>query len=167
MDERAEAGHGPQHASTDQEAEQDAYAAYGVELYRFLLQHTDDSALASALLVRAFLRVFVAGERAAAGRPVRARLFAAADAELRQCEYAGPASAATAEERKAAWIVQEALHRITEQERVVLTEACLRRRTLDEVAAESGVSVPELHGRISLGLGAIRHQLDKLSIGLP
>ncbi|MBM7805417.1 RNA polymerase sigma-70 factor (ECF subfamily) [Geodermatophilus bullaregiensis] len=159
-----------------------AYAAHGAELYRFALRQLGDGGAAQDVVQEVFLRawrasgsydpqlaslrtwlfaiarnVVVDEARRFAVRPWQQQLTDGADLEA-------PAAAAADEGLVDAWVVEEALRRISEEHRTVIVQTHLRGRPYAEVAAELGVPVGTLRSRVFYGLKALRLALDEMGV---
>jgi len=66
----------------------------------------------------------------------------------------------------AAWTVEEALRRLSEEHRVALVETYLRGGPYAEVAAEPGVPPGTLRSRVFYGMKALRLVLDEMGVQL-
>jgi RNA polymerase sigma-70 factor (ECF subfamily) len=161
---------------------QAAYAAHGAELYRFALRQLGDGGAAQDVVQEVFLRawrasgsfdphlaslrtwlfaiarnVVVDEARRFAVRPWQQRLTDGGDVE-------GPAAAAADEGLVDAWVVEEALRRISAEHRAAIVQTHLRGRPYAEVAAELGVPVGTLRSRVFYGLKALRLALDEMGV---
>ena len=62
------------------------------------------------------------------------------------------------------WVVEEALHRLTPEHRVVLVETYLKDRPYAEVAAELGLPVGTVRSRVFYALKALRLAMDEMGV---
>ncbi|MEX5721490.1 sigma-70 family RNA polymerase sigma factor [Geodermatophilus maliterrae] len=159
-----------------------AYAAHGPELYRFALRQLGDGGAAQDVVQEVFLRawrasgsydpqlaslrtwlfaiarnVVVDEARRFAVRPWQQQLTDGGDLEA-------PAAAAADEGLVDAWVVEEALRRISEEHRAAIVQTHLRGRPYAEVATELGVPVGTLRSRVFYGLKALRLALDEMGV---
>jgi RNA polymerase sigma-70 factor (ECF subfamily) len=161
---------------------QAAYAAHGAELYRFALRQLGDGGAAQDVVQEVFLRAWrasgsydpqLAGLRTwlfAIARNVvvdEARRFAVRPWQRQLTDDAdldAPAAAAADEGLVDAWVVEEALRRISEEHRAAIVQTHLRGRPYAEVAAELGVPVGTVRSRVFYGLKALRLALDEMGV---
>ncbi|CAN5903670.1 sigma-70 family RNA polymerase sigma factor [soil metagenome] len=177
-------------SSTDANPELDlraAYNAHGAELYRFAHRQLGDGGAAQDVVQESFLRAWRASAsfdpevaslrtwlfaitrnvvidqvRRVAIRPWQQRPDplppdqspAAADAERRGID----------EGVLDAWVVEEALRRITAEHRVAIVATHLHERPYDEVAAELDIPVGTLRSRVFYGLRALRLALEEMGV---
>ncbi|SNT03136.1 RNA polymerase sigma-70 factor, ECF subfamily [Geodermatophilus saharensis] len=159
-----------------------AYAAHGAELYRFALRQLGDGGAAQDVVQEVFLRawrasgsfdpqlaslrtwlfaiarnVVVDEARRFAVRPWQRHLTDGADVD-------GPAVAAADDGLVDAWVVEEALRRISAEHRTAIVQTHLRGRPYAEVAAELGVPVGTVRSRVFYGLKALRLALDEMGV---
>jgi len=159
-----------------------AYAAHGAELYRFALRQLGDGGAAQDVVQEVFLRawrasgsfdpqlaslrtwlfaiarnVVVDEARRFAVRPWQRHLTDGEDVD-------GPAVAAADEGLVDAWVVEEALRRISAEHRTAIVQTHLRGRPYAEVAAELGVPVGTVRSRVFYGLKALRLALDEMGV---
>ncbi|PWW23315.1 RNA polymerase sigma-70 factor (ECF subfamily) [Geodermatophilus normandii] len=157
-----------------------AYAAHGAELYRFALRQLGDGGAAQDVVQEVFLRAWRAsGSYDPQLASLRTWLFAIArnvvvdearrfavrpwQRELTD-EPATPAEAAADDRLVDAWVVEEALRRISAEHRTAIVQTHLRGRPYGEVAAELGVPVGTLRSRVFYGLKALRLALDEMGV---
>lgn len=161
-----------------------AYDAHGPELYRFALRQLGDQGAAQDVVQEVFLRAW---RSAASFDPelasLRVWLFAIArnvvideSRRARARPWQAPVDAARVEQAPAtvrfddasvdAWIVEEALARLTEPHRVALVHIYLLGRPHGEVAAEQGIPLGTLRSRVFYGLKALRLALDEMGVQL-
>jgi RNA polymerase sigma-70 factor (ECF subfamily) len=154
-----------------------AYLAHGGELYRFALRSLGDTGLAEEAVQETFLRAWRAAARFdeslgslrtwlfAIGRNVvidlsRARASrppVAADA------FDEPAAAGQAvEEAALAWLVEEALRRLSREHRDALVEVHYQGRTYEEAGRALSVPAGTVKSRVYYGLRALRLVLEEL-----
>jgi RNA polymerase sigma-70 factor, ECF subfamily len=157
-----------------------AYAAHGAELYRFALRQLGDGGAAQDVVQEVFLRAW----RASASfdpelASLRTWLFAIARNvvvdEVRRFavrpwqreltdDPATPPEAAADDQLVDAWVVEEALRRISAEHRTAIVQTHLRSRPYAEVAAELGIPVGTLRSRVFYGLKALRLALDEMGV---
>ena len=158
-----------------------AYAAHGAELYRFALRSLDDTGLAEEAVQDTFLRAWRAAERhdpslgslrtwlfaicknviidLQRSRSVRPTMAKGDRAEAGN-ESADPAD--PIEEALAAWQIEEALRRISEEHRQALVETYYKGRSYKELAEEIGLPEGTLRSRVFYGMKALRLALEEL-----
>lgn len=161
-----------------------AYLLHGPEIYRFVLRGLDDAGAAQDVTQETFLKAWrhadkydpelaslrswlfgiarntmIDHARAAAVRPWQARLL-----DPPAAQEAGEQVPDPTEQLLGAWLVEEALRRISEQHRVAIVETHLRERPHDEVAAELGIPVGTLRSRVFYGLKALRTVMDEMGV---
>ncbi len=159
-----------------------AYAAHGPELYRFALRQLDDEGMAQDVVQEVFLRAWRAADRFdpevaslrvwlfAIARNVvvdevrRAAVRPAAPTDDEVVARLAPPVAGPDEATMTAWLVEEALRRITPDHRAALVETYLRGRPYPEVAAEQGIPVGTLRSRVFYGLRALRLAMEELGV---
>lgn len=154
-----------------------AYDAHGGELYAFALRHCGDHHAAEDAVQETFVRawraadrfdpslaslrtwlyailrnVLVDNTRAAMSRP---RLVDGDAAEE-------PAVEGPFEQALDGWLLEEALRRIRDDQRVVLVETYLRGRPYADVAAELGIPEGTARSRSFYALKALRLVLDEM-----
>ena len=164
-----------------------AYAAYGAELYRFVLRGLGDPGAAEDVVQETFLRAWRAADRfdetiaservwlfaiakntmisyvrASRARPWDATVL---DPSHRDTESA-PVAEDFTERLLRSWVVEEALLRISEEHRTAIVETHLKDRPYSEVAAENGVPVGTLRSRVFYGLKALRAAVDEMGVTL-
>ncbi|MGX5657906.1 sigma-70 family RNA polymerase sigma factor [Geodermatophilus nigrescens] len=161
---------------------QAAYAAHGPELYRFALRQLGDGGAAQDVVQEVFLRAWRASDSFdpqlaslrtwlfAIARNVvvdEARRFAVRPWQRQLTDDAGadtPPAAAADEGLVDAWVVEEALRRISPEHRTAIVQTHLRGRPYGEVAAELGVPVGTVRSRVFYGLKALRLALDEMGV---
>lgn len=161
-----------------------AYLLHGPEIYRFVLRGLDDAGAAQDVTQETFLKAWrhadkydpelaslrswlfgiarntmIDHARAAAVRPWQARLL-----DPPAAQEAGEHVPDPTEQLLGAWLVEEALRRISEQHRVAIVETHLRERPHDEVAAELGIPVGTLRSRVFYGLKSLRTVMDEMGV---
>lgn len=159
-----------------------AYAAHGPELYRFALRQLGDGGAAQDVVQEVFLRAWraqhsydplLASLRTwlfAIARNVvvdEARRFAVRPWQRVLGDEAGaePAAVDALDEQLVdAWVVEEALRRISEEHRAAIVQTHLRGRPHAEVAAEFGIPVGTLRSRVFYGLKALRLALEEMGV---
>lgn len=167
--------------------EDEVYAAYllhGPELYRFVLRGLGDAQAAEDVVQETFLRAWRAADRFdPALASLRVWLFAIArnamidhvrahQARPWQRSLVDPPTAervAQPDEDQTetvlvAWVVEEALSRLSEQHRVAIVQTHLLGRSYDEVAAELRIPAGTLRSRVFYGLKALRVAMDELGV---
>ncbi len=162
-----------------------AYLLYGPQLYRFLLRGLGDPGAAQDVTQETFVRAWRAASRydpalaslrvwlfgiarnamidharAATVRPWQRNLVDPPTAQT----LGGATDADPIDRLLDAWLVEEALRRISEQHRFAIVETYLRERPYDEVAAEAGVPVGTLRSRVFYGLKALRATMDEMGV---
>lgn len=158
-----------------------AFDAHGAELYRFALRALRDPGAAEDVVQETFLRAWRAADRYDAGvASLRVWLFAIARnavtdhvraARVRPWDAvpSDPApdvvTAADASERLLdAWVIEEALGRISEPQRAAIVETHLKERPYAEVAKEQRIAVGTLRSRVFYGLRSLRSALDQMGV---
>lgn len=164
-----------------------AYVLHGAEIYRFLLRGLGDPGAAQDVTQETFLKAWRAGDRfdptlsslrvwlfgiarhamidharASQVRPWQQVLLdppAVQSQEDRSGSVADPS-----EEVVEAWLVEEALRRVSEHHRVAIVRTHLQERPYDEVAAELGIPVGTLRSRVFYGLKALRAAMDEMGV---
>lgn len=161
-----------------------AYDEHGAELYRFALRQLGDDGAAQDVVQEVFLRAW----RSAASfdaelASLRVWLFAIArnvviDESRRTrarpwqatVDRPPPESAADAvrfdDASVDAWVVEEALGRLSEQHRAALVHIYLLGRPHSEVAAEQGIPLGTLRSRVFYGLKSLRLALEEMGVQL-
>lgn len=154
-----------------------AMSAHSGELYRFALRALGDRGLAEEAVAETFVRAWRAGERydplvaslrtwlfailrnlivdatrARAARPVTTPLMPVHDPSIDDGTDAV----------LQAWLVEEALTRLTPEHRAALVETYYKARPYAEVAAEMGIPVGTLRSRVHYGLRALRLALEEV-----
>ena len=163
-----------------------AYLAHGPELYRFVLRGLGDPGSAQDVVQETFLRAWRASARfdpdlaslrvwlfaiarnamidharAAAVRPWQSNLVDPPTAEA-----VAPAAPDPTERLLRSWVVEEALHRISEEHRTAIVQTHLRERPYTEVAAELGIPIGTVRSRVFYGLKALRVAMDEMGVTL-
>lgn len=165
---------------TGEHALRAVYNAHGPELYRFAMRQLNDDGAAQDVVQEVFLRAWRAAERFDPEvASLRVWLFAIARnvitdemrrRSVRPAREFGLADEPTEtgfDERQVnAWLVEEALRRITPEHRVCLVETHLRGRPYAEVAAELGIPVGTLRTRLFYGLRALRVVMEEMGVEL-
>jgi len=161
-----------------------AYAAHGPELYRFALRALGDAGAAEEVVQDTFVRAWRAADRYDPSlssvrvwlfaiirnavidhaRVMRTRPWHRQVIDLGDEPDAGTAIGDRTDEVLHAWLVTEALRRLTEDHRQVIVETYLRDRSHEEVAAELGVPPGTLRSRLFYGLKALRVALDEMGV---
>ena len=161
-----------------------AYVAHGPELYRFLLRGLGDPGAAQDVVQETFLRAWRAADRfdpdlaslrvwlfaiarnamidhtrAAGVRPWQGNLVDPPTAEA-----AGGAVADPTEQLLRQWVVEEALHRISEDHRTAIVQTHLLERPYAEVATELSIPLGTLRSRVFYGLKALRVAMDEMGV---
>lgn len=158
-----------------------AYASHGAELYRLALRSLNDTGLAEEAVQDTFLRAWRAAERHDPNvSSLRTWLFAICKnviidlhrsrsvrpiAAKQDRAEAGNESADPAdpiEETLAAWQIEEAFGRISEEHRQALVETYYKGRSYKELAEEIGVPEGTLRSRVFYGMKALRLALEEL-----
>lgn len=164
-----------------------AYAAHGAELYRFALRGLGDAGAAQDVVQETFLRAWRAADRfdsdvaslrvwlfaiarntmISHARAVNARPWdaTAVDATVADTEP-GSVQDDFTDRLLHAWVVEEALQRISEEHRTAIIETHLKERPYSEVAAENGIPVGTLRSRVFYGLKALRAAMDEMGVTL-
>lgn len=153
------------------------YDAHGSELYRFSYRILQDRQRAEEAVQDTFLRAWKHADRwneALGSR--RTWLFSIAhnvciDAlrarDSRPPQSGEPSTARTSTEPSIeaamdSWLVEEALRRIREDQRIAIVETYLKGRSYSEVAASVGANEATLRSRVFYGLKALRVALEEL-----
>ncbi|RFU19348.1 sigma-70 family RNA polymerase sigma factor [Geodermatophilus marinus] len=159
-----------------------AYAAHGPELYRFALRQLGDDHSAQDVVQEVFLKawrasgsfdpelaslrtwlfaiarnVVVDEARRSAARPWQRSLTEPQDVQL-------PPDGGLDDRVVDAWVVEEALRRLSSEHRAAIVQTHLRGRPHAEVAAELGVPIGTVRSRVFYGLKALRLALDELGV---
>ncbi len=151
-----------------------AVHAHSGELYGFALRALGDRGLAEDVVQETFVRAWRAGRRfdpdiaslrtwlfailrnvivdAARARTVRAGVTARIDVAV----------ADNIDELLRGWVVEEALHRLTDEHRRAVVEVYYQGRSAVDVAADLGVPAATIRSRLFYGLRALRLSLDEL-----
>ncbi len=158
-----------------------AYRAHGPELYRFALRQLRDEGGAQDVVQEVFLRAWrSAGRYDPEVASLRVWLFAIARHvvvdEIRRgtarparafglapVEAAAPDSGFD-ERAVTAWMMEEALARISAEHRSALVETYFRGRPYAEVAADLGIPVGTLRSRVFYGLKSLRVVMDEMGV---
>ena len=158
-----------------------AYAAHGAELFRLALRSLNDTGLAEEAVQDTFLRAWRAAERhdpsvgslrtwlfaicknviidlhrSRSVRPIVAKQDKA-EAGKESVDPADPI-----EETLAAWQIEEAFGRISEEHRQALVETYYKGRSYKELAEEIGVPEGTLRSRVFYGMKALKRELDEM-----
>lgn len=159
-----------------------AYTEHGPELYRFALRQLGDVGAAQDAVQEVFLRAWRAAARFDPDvASLRVWLFAIArnvvvdEVRRRSVRRTVPADDAVLgrllppvdgpdTSTVTAWLVEEALRRLTPEHRAALVEVHLRGRPTAEVAAELAVPEGTLRSRLFYGLKALRLALDEMGV---
>ncbi|HEX6130273.1 MAG TPA: sigma-70 family RNA polymerase sigma factor [Actinomycetota bacterium] len=158
-----------------------AYAAHGGELYGFAVRSLGDAGLAEEAVQETFLRAWRHSDRFdpevaslrtwlfAICRHVvidlaRRRAVRPPVVDIAAADGADPTTADEVDRALTAWQVEEALRRIGEDHRRVLTEVYYRARPYAEVAGELGVPVGTVKSRVYYGLRALRLALEEMGV---
>ncbi|KQS71562.1 RNA polymerase subunit sigma-70 [Modestobacter sp. Leaf380] len=160
----------------------EAYAAHGPELYRFALRQLGDGGAAQDVVQEVFLRAWRAADSFdpqlaslrtwlfAIARNVvvdEARRFAVRPWQRDLVSDAGadePVDGRVDEQLVDAWVVEEALRRVSPEHRAAIVETHLRGRPYDEVAGELGIPVGTLRSRVFYGLKALRLAMEEMGV---
>jgi RNA polymerase sigma-70 factor (ECF subfamily) len=162
-----------------------AYLAHGPELYRFACRQLGDPAAAQDVVQEAFVRAWRSSSRfdpeiaslrtwlfsitrnviidAARRNAVRPWQRPADDGTVNGSPARG-AMAPFDESLVDAWVVEEALGRISAEHREAIVQTHLLQRGHDEVAAELGVPVGTLRSRVFYGLKALRLAMEEMGV---
>lgn len=153
------------------------YLAHGGELYRFALRSLGDAGLAEEAVQETFLRAWRAADRFDESLgSLRTWLFAisrnvvidlsrarAARPPLATAVPADePAGGRDVEDAALAWMVEEAVRRLSGEHRDALVEVHYRGRTYEEAAHALKVPVGTVKSRVYYGLRALRLVLEEL-----
>jgi RNA polymerase sigma-70 factor, ECF subfamily len=153
------------------------YDAHGAELYRFSYRMLQDRHRAEEAVQDTFVRAWKHSEKwdGALGSQrtwlfsiahnvcidaIRARTSrpALAHSTIENTETIEP----SLESAMDSWLVEEALRRIREDQRVAIVETYLKGKTYSEVAAATGANEATLRSRVFYGLKALRLALEEL-----
>ncbi|MBC6447627.1 sigma-70 family RNA polymerase sigma factor [Actinokineospora xionganensis] len=162
-----------------------AYRAHGPELYRFALRQLRDDGGAQDVVQEVFLRAWRSADRfdpniaslrvwlfaiarhvvvdeirRSGARPARA--FGLAMEETSGAK--GIADNGFDEQKMTAWLIEEALSRISPEHRTALVETYFRGRPHAEVAAEQGVPTGTLRSRLFYGLKSLRVVMEEMGV---
>lgn len=151
-----------------------AVQAHSGELYGFAYRALGDAGLAEEVVQETFVRAWRAGHRFDPDiASLRSWLFAIlrnAIIDAARARSARP-DLATADEVEIgdnidvllrSWVVDEALHRLTDEHRRAVVEVYYQGRSAVDVAAELGVPAATVRSRLFYGLRALRLSLDEL-----
>lgn len=159
-----------------------AYQAHGAELYRFALRQLGDEGAAGDVVQEVFLRAWRAADRfdpvvaslrvwlfAIARNAVidEARRTSARPIRLLEADRLaalGPVDVGFDDALVKAWLVEEAMRRLSHEHRTAIVETYLRGRSYDEVSAERGVPMATLRSRVFYGLKALRLAMDEMGV---
>lgn len=168
----------------DEQSVRAAYLAHGPELYLFACRQLGDAATAQDVVQEAFVRawrssssydpqiatlrtwlfsitrnVIIDLARRNSVRPWQRPAGDATDGDT-------PVGVVTAfdESLVDAWVVEEALGRLSTEHRDAIVQTHLRQRGHDEVAAEFGIPVGTLRSRLFYGLKALRLALEEMGV---
>ncbi|MDQ3404679.1 MAG: sigma-70 family RNA polymerase sigma factor [Actinomycetota bacterium] len=159
-----------------------AYQAHGPELYRFALRQLRDEGGAQDVVQEVFLRAWRAAARFDSEvASLRVWLFAIARHvvvdEIRRStarpakvfglaveESHDSADRGFDEQKMAAWLVEEALSRISPEHRSALVETYFRGRPHAEVAKEQGVPTGTVRSRLFYGLKSLRVVMEEMGV---
>ena len=161
-----------------------AYVAHGPELYRFLLRGLGDPGAAQDVVQETFLRAWRAADRfdpelaslrvwlfaiarnamidharAAGVRPWQGNLVDPPTAEAASGAVADPT-----EQLLRQWVLEEALHRISDDHRTAIVQTHLLERPYAEVATELSIPLGTLRSRVFYGLKALRVAMDEMGV---
>jgi RNA polymerase sigma-70 factor, ECF subfamily len=151
-----------------------AVQAHSGKLYGFALRALDDRGLAEEVVQETFVRAWRAGRRFDPDiASLRAWLFAilrnviidAARARSVRPGVAVEVDVAITDNLDAllqSWVVEEALHRLTDEHRRAVIDVYYRGRSAVDVAADLGVPAATIRSRLFYGLRALRLSLDEL-----
>ena len=144
------------------------------ELYGFALRALGDPGLAEEVVQETFVRAWRAGRRFDPNiASLRTWLFAIlrnviVDATRARSIRPGVgvavdvAVADNLDELLRSWVVEEALHRLSDEHRRAVVEVYYQGRSAVDVAAEFGVPAATIRSRLFYGLRALRLALDEL-----
>jgi RNA polymerase sigma-70 factor, ECF subfamily len=151
-----------------------AVQAHSGELYGFAFRALGDPGLAEDVVQETFVRAWRAGRRFDPDiASMRTWLFAILrnviiDASRARSVRPGVAAAVDVavadniDELLRSWVVEEALHRLTDEHRRAVVEVYYQGRSAVDVAAELGVPAATIRSRLFYGLRALRLSLDEL-----
>jgi RNA polymerase sigma-70 factor (ECF subfamily) len=167
---------------TEDQALRSAYRTHGPELYRFALRQLYDEGSAQDVVQEVFLRAWRSADRfdpevaslrvwlfaiarhvvvdeirRSTARP--ARVFGLAPGSAKD-----PGDGGFDEQTMNAWLVEEALTRISPEHRTALVETYFRGRPHAEVAAEQGVPPGTLRSRLFYGLKSLRIVMEEMGV---
>ena len=161
-----------------------AYVAYGPELYRFLLRGLGDPGAAQDVVQETFLRAWRAADRfdpelaslrvwlfaiarnamidharAAGARPWQGNLVDPPTAEAASAAVEDPTKQLLRQ-----WVLEEALHRISDDHRTAIVQTHLLERPYAEVATELSIPLGTLRSSVFYGLKALRVAMDEMGV---
>lgn len=151
-----------------------AVHAHSGELYGFALRALGDQGLAEEVVQETFVRAWRAGRRFDPDiASLRTWLFAILrnviiDATRARTVRPGVATevdvaiADNIDELLRSWVVEEALHRLSDEHRRAVVEVYYQGRSAVDVAADLGVPAATIRSRLFYGLRALRLSLDEL-----
>jgi RNA polymerase sigma-70 factor, ECF subfamily len=151
-----------------------AVHAHSGELYGFALRALGDQGLAEEVVQETFVRAWRAGRRFDPDiASLRTWLFAilrnviidATRARSVRPGVGAPVDVAVADnidELLRSWVVEEALHRLSDEHRRAVVEVYYQGRSAVDVAADLGVPAATIRSRLFYGLRALRLSLDEL-----
>lgn len=172
---------GDQHDLSEDHGLRSAYRTHGPELYRFALRQLSDEGRAQDVVQEVFLRAWrSAGSFDPQVASLRVWLFGIARHvvvdEIRRItarpahmfglapgSAKDPGDGGFDEHTMNAWLVEEALRRISPEHRNALLETYLRGRSHSEVAAEQGVP-GTLRSRLFYGLKSLRVVMEEMGV---
>jgi RNA polymerase sigma-70 factor, ECF subfamily len=153
------------------------YDLHGAELYRFSFRMLQDRNRAEEAVQDTFLKAWKHNDRwdASLGSQrtwlfsiahnvcidqIRARNArpALSDSNVQRPEAVEP----SLESAMDSWLVEEALRRIRDDQRIAIVETYLKGRSYSEVAAATGTNEATLRSRVFYGLKALRVALEEL-----
>ncbi|OZM71995.1 RNA polymerase subunit sigma-70 [Amycolatopsis antarctica] len=159
-----------------------AYTAHGPELYRFALRQLRDEGAAQDVVQEVFLRAWRSADRFDPEvASLRVWLFAIARHvvvdQIRRAvsrpsstfglvadQPHGPPARGFDEQVMNAWLIEEALSRISAEHRAALVETYFRGRPCAEVAVEQGVPTGTLRSRVFYGLKSLRVIMEEMGV---
>jgi RNA polymerase sigma-70 factor, ECF subfamily len=154
-----------------------SYDLHGAELYRFTYRILQDRNRAEEAVQDTFLRAWKHGDRwdaslgsqrtwlfsiarnvcidAIRARDARPKL---SDTDIQKAAGVEP----SLESAMDSWLVEEALRRIRDDQRIAIVETYLKGRSYSEVATATGTNEATLRSRVFYGLKALRIALEEL-----